>query len=140
MVTQYECGILITSTKLSLAELVSLIGRPAQAGSHDRDDVHIRSGTPWKTTRWREDARDVDGPLCSQILQLVNDIGPTCAELVDRGAGDVVAELDVIILCDTYTLAIDLPADVVSAIAINKLSLSLSAYPTSFESPAPASK
>lgn len=134
MVTQYQCGILITSSKLSLPELVSLIGRPAQSGSHDKDDVHIRNCTAWKTTRWREDAWDLEGSLCSQILQLVNDIGPICVDIVNRGAGDLVAELDVMVLYDTYTLTIDLPSDVVAAIAINKLALSISAYPTSFES------
>jgi hypothetical protein len=101
---RYECGILISSGKLSLPELVSLIGRPAHAGSHDKDDVHARSGTPWKTTRWCERARDLDGSLCSQILQLANDIGPKCGDLVNRGAGDVVAELDVMVFCYTYTL------------------------------------
>jgi hypothetical protein len=134
MATRYECGILITSAKLSLPELMSLIGRPARAGSHDKDDVHVRSGTTWKTTRWREEARDLGGPLCSQILQLANDLGPKCADLVNRGAGDVVAELDVMVLCETYTLAIDLPSEVVAALAISKLALSISAYPVSPES------
>jgi hypothetical protein len=140
MIIQYECGILITSSKLSLPELVSLIGRAAQPGSHDKDEVHIRSGTPWKTTIWREDARDLEGSLCSQILQLVNDIGPICVEIVSRGAGDIVAELDVVAFYDTYTLTIDLSPDAVAAIAINKLALTISTYPTSFESPASALK
>jgi|SRR5579864_9174449 len=130
MIYCYECGVVITSATMSLGELASMIGRPPQAGSHDKDERH-RSGSTWGQTIWREDAQDLTGSLPSQVLQLVRDVGPKCVDAVNNGGGDFQAALNVVLFFDTYTVELSLPHELIEAMALHKLALSFSAYPTS---------
>src|SRR5438034_1269714 len=91
---KFDVSLLITSKALSLTELAALLERPPQTGSHDKDEMHPR-GSTWKTTIWRENARDPNAPFEVQCAQLLTDLPSKCSELIATKAEDIAVSLDV---------------------------------------------
>ncbi|HEY4308627.1 MAG TPA: hypothetical protein VGN12_04160 [Pirellulales bacterium] len=119
---------MVTSKRMSLAELATALGRPPQAGSHDKGARHP-SGKSWDVTIWRANSLDPSAALEVQSVQLLNDMPSACADLLATSPDDITVTLDVAVYFLTpYSSSIISPA-MISALAGKGIQLEITSYP-----------
>jgi hypothetical protein len=128
MTQQCEIAIIVKSSQLTLSQLTGLLGREPESGSHDTGSPRL-GDSGWDTTVWRESARDQNGSLEAQCLQVLKDVAPACEHVRRANPNDVMISLDIAAFFKAAYATVELPTSVIDQLAGKRISVNITCYP-----------